>query len=48
MCKIKEGYVDVYLGLSEDTHNAPLDKYIIKVHIKNYCYYIMLTVINTN
>lgn len=34
MCNIKEGCVDVYLGLSEDTNNIPLDKYIIKVHIK--------------
>lgn len=34
MCNIKEGCVDVYLSLSEDTNNTPLDKYIIKVHIQ--------------
>lgn len=34
MCKIKEGCFYVYLGLSKDTNNTPLDKYIIKVHIK--------------
>lgn len=48
MCNIKGGCVDVYLGLSEDTNNTPLDKYIIKVHIKekNKTTVIMLTVIN--